>query len=444
MSPRTALLLYFIFLSCILLQDFKFRLDLSHALWIPTIWMMISGSRLVSQWLNLGTSITASEAYLSGSPHDRIAFIMLIIAGLFILYRRKIPWLKIIKRNVWIFLFFLYCGISILWTDFPGAIFRKWFKQIGEFIMVLVVVTDHNSIEASKAVIRTCTFVLIPLSIVFIKYYLHLGRLYDPWEGMVVNIGVATSKNSLGRLCLISGLFFFWNFYLSLNKKKGFTETNEILDLVVQILYIIMILWLFIKVNSVTSLLCLIIGISVIIGLGFSFIKRNIRSIELYLFLSIFIFLILQSTLNIMEIIISSLGRNMTLTGRTFLWKDIINLTPNPMIGAGYESFWLGERLTKIWTKYWWQPNQAHNGYIEIYLNLGIIGLFLLIMTIFSTYRNIRKTLLFNFDYGRFQLAFLAIYLLYNITEFAFKTLNLMWFVFLLCALDIPQHHLRN
>jgi len=43
----------------------------------------------------------------------------------------------------------------------------------------------------------------------------------------------------------------------------------------------------------------------------------------------------------------------------------------NPWIGAGFESFWLGPRLNKLWAQYNFMPNQAHNGYIEIYLNLG-------------------------------------------------------------------------
>ena len=71
---------------------------------------------------------------------------------------------------------------------------------------------------------------------------------------------------------------------------------------------------------------------------------------------------------------VEALGRNSTLTGRTEIWKLVLGMANNPIFGAGYESFWLGERLQKLWHYYWFPINEAHNGYIEIYLNLGWIG----------------------------------------------------------------------
>lgn len=44
----------------------------------------------------------------------------------------------------------------------------------------------------------------------------------------------------------------------------------------------------------------------------------------------------------------------------------------NRLVGAGYESFWLGTRLDIAWNAF---PNfrlrEAHNGYVELFLNLG-------------------------------------------------------------------------
>jgi exopolysaccharide production protein ExoQ len=73
------------------------------------------------------------------------------------------------------------------------------------------------------------------------------------------------------------------------------------------------------------------------------------------------------------------LDRDPTLTGRVFIWQQAAALQPNPILGAGFESFWLGERLQKMWAIHWWHPNEAHNGYIETYLNLGIVGCVLLL-----------------------------------------------------------------
>ena len=68
---------------------------------------------------------------------------------------------------------------------------------------------------------------------------------------------------------------------------------------------------------------------------------------------------------------ILALGEDTTLTGRTDLWEDLEKIEVNPIVGVGFESFWVGERIAPLWERYWWHPNQAHDGYYEMFLNLG-------------------------------------------------------------------------
>jgi hypothetical protein len=64
----------------------------------------------------------------------------------------------------------------------------------------------------------------------------------------------------------------------------------------------------------------------------------------------------------------------------------------NPIFGAGYGGFWLGERLDRFWAMYPTSPPiQAHNGYIEVYLNLGLIGLILIASVLLSGLRTIQR-----------------------------------------------------
>src|SRR5262249_2115901 len=87
---------------------------------------------------------------------------------------------------------------------------------------------------------------------------------------------------------------------------------------------------------------------------------------------------------------------------------------------------------------------EAHNGYLETYLNLGLIGLFILISVIVTTYRKTRLEFLTNFEWGRFRLTLLAALLLYNWTEAAFKLLNPLWFIFYIIALECPKGRLTS
>jgi O-antigen ligase len=132
------------------------------------------------------------------------------------------------------------------------------------------------------------------------------------------------------------------------------------------------------------------------------------------------------------------LGRDLTLTDRTELWPVLLKLQPNPILGAGFESFWLGARVEELFARYVWHPTEAHNGYLEIYLNLGIAGIVLFAVLIIETFWKIRLELLKRFELGRFRLACLAAILVYNYTEAGLRGVHSVYIIFFLVAVDYP------
>src|SRR3990172_3170834 len=110
----TAIFVYFLFLI-----DSKRKPKVSYALWIPLIWMLYTASRPLSFWLNpAGRTISLDQQYLEGSPIDRNIFIVLIILSIYVLIKRNVKWISIPQGNVLFGIWILYCGISILWSDF--------------------------------------------------------------------------------------------------------------------------------------------------------------------------------------------------------------------------------------------------------------------------------------------------------------------------------------
>ena len=114
-------------------------------------------------------------------------------------------------------------------------------------------------------------------------------------------------------------------------------------------------------------------------------------------------------------------------------------MVQNPMLGTGFGSFWLGPRIAKLWAIYWWHPNESHNGYLENYLNLGWTGLLLLAIMFITGYRNILNLLRREREVGMLCLAYFVAGLAYNFTEAGFRTMNLIWIVFLLAVSTVPR-----
>ncbi len=263
MPPKIALILCVSAIAWLFATDPDRKRGLSAALWIPTIWVLIIGSRMVSQWLNLGPDARTPEFYLDGSPLDRNVFLALIAAGICVLARRQADVVRTIKENKWIFILLLFGGISILWSDFPLVSLKRWTKSgVGNATMALIILTDVRPIMALKVLLRRLSYVLIPGSILLIKYFPDLGRTYSIWTWTPYYTGVSDSKNGLGYICLLCGLFYMWSL-LSLwrQRKAGIAR----MEWVKTIGFIFMSLWLLKIADSATSLMGMILGTALLL-----------------------------------------------------------------------------------------------------------------------------------------------------------------------------------
>src|ERR1700723_1071334 len=177
----------------------------SKALWLPVIWLWIAGSRPVPEGESGGTGSTAGQL-MDGSPMDRNIYIFLLVLAIFVLVGRSAAVLKLLQENFPLALFMFYCAISIFWSDYPDVAFKRWIKSLGDYAMIFIVLTDKDRITAIKRVFARVSFVLIPLSVLLIKYYPALGRKYATnWDSTVFFTGVTTDKNMLGVGYLIFG-----------------------------------------------------------------------------------------------------------------------------------------------------------------------------------------------------------------------------------------------
>jgi O-antigen ligase len=432
MPPYLALFLWIILLLALLRFDPARAAGTSFALWVPLIWMFIVGSRLPSQWLGSQFG-TAARVLEEGNPLDRSIFTVLILMAVGILFARSFNWTGFVTRNFALVLFITFALVSVLWSDFPFVSFKRWFRDLGSYFMILVVLSDPQPFEAVRTFIRRFCYLLIPLSTLLDKYYPYLARQYGGYSGAVEFIGATTSKNMLGNVCLISGIYFFWDTVTRWSDRKDRRVKRVIL---LNVAFLFLTLRLLRLSSSATSTVCLAIGALIIVAVHSGWGKRRLTLIKVLIPVTLCLYAILAFGFDLNGQLAGQLGRDPSLTDRTVIWKTVLNEHTNPILGTGYESFWLGPRLQRIWQVVG-NINEAHNGYLEVYLNLGVIGVGLLVGFLISGYRTICKKFESSYALASLMLSMWTVTLFYNVTEAAFKG-GLLWLVLLLGVTVIP------
>ena len=413
----------------------------SKALWIPVAWLFINCSRPASLWLEAfglrGFSVArTAQVYIEGSPVDAAVFSFLLIAGFIVLAHRAQQLLPLLAKMAPILIFFLYCALSTLWADHPLVAFKHWNKGIGDLVMVLVVLTDPEPTAAFKRVLSRVGFVLIPLSILFIKYYPSLGRTFTPL-GFPVYSGVTMQKNTLGVICLIFGLGSLWRF-LAVYRDREVARRTQLL--IAYGIILAMTLWLLRMSNSMTSISCFVMASALLVLANRPMMTRRPAVVHI-LVATMVGFSLFALFFDTSGDIVKGLGRNPNLTGRTAIWNAVLPLAGNPLIGTGYESFWVGKRVEEFWSLNNGALNgitEAHNGYLELYLNLGWIGVALLASVIMKGYPKVIATLRADPQAGSLGLAFFVAEIVFNYTEAGFRMMFPLWIFFLLAVLGIP------
>jgi exopolysaccharide production protein ExoQ len=84
------------------------------------------------------------------------------------------------------------------------------------------------------------------------------------------------------------------------------------------------------------------------------------------------------TALTLRDTLLSAMGKQPDLTGRTDIWDAVIGLaSQRPFFGWGWVSYWTpwGEPLNKLAFEGGVQQYQAHNAWLDVWLQVGIVGL---------------------------------------------------------------------
>jgi exopolysaccharide production protein ExoQ len=417
-----ALLLCTAFVLCLLAVEMRASRALSFTVWVPTLWMMIAASRPVATWF-YGTLEIGQHADISnetGSAATQFTLTALGVIGIAILVRRRFNWSGLLQYQKWLLVVLAYMFISTWWSDITLIAMKRWIRELIALVMAVLLVSEPNPIRALASVFRRSAYALLPFSVVLIKYYPRLGRQYSRWAGVEMWTGVARQKNELGRLCMVSVFFLLFALYTRWRQRPRREARHQAWA---DFLVILVGFYLLVGSHSATSLATLLMGIAVFFALRW--LKRfRLRTPRLGLQAVVLLLLAYGISLPFLggssaAAFTSLLGRDSTLTGRTEVWAAVLpEMQRHLAIGHGFGSFWTDARreLYEIPT--------AHNGYLDILLELGAVGLTVFIFWQLSCARLLHRALKQDYDWASFAICLLLMGLIYNATESALNSMT--------------------
>lgn len=441
MNPHAALALFAIGIAGLFYLDREPGAKITKALWLPTAWLLLAGSRPFSAWLEGGGPTRMAGAQYQrqiteGNPMDAAVLGFLIVLALLVLLRRRRQ-IAAVLRWMWpVVAYFGYCFLSIAWSNIPDVAGKRWFKSLGDLAMVLIIATEPDIAAALRRLFSRLGVWLLPMSYMTIKYFPAIGRAFDV-DGDPSNVGLTTNKNLLGDVAFLLTIAALWQ-VISLvgasdrGKRRRLTAQIAVLAFGVVILYM---------AHSATSVASALFAGALLVALSLPAFRKPAA---VHALVAVIVLAGLTAfALGAEHTVTHELGRKSNLTGRTYIWAAVLaQAAEHPILGVGFESFWTGPNDAKILRRLptGMIANESHDGYIEVYAELGLAGLALMSWLLITAYRRAVAAFASDWRIGRILLAYVAAMAIYNISEAGFRMLDPPWIFLLLsfaCAAGI-------
>ncbi|MEO0686388.1 MAG: O-antigen ligase family protein, partial [Cyanobacteria bacterium J06649_11] len=350
--------------------------------------------------------------------------------------------LNIIVREKFLWILLAIAIASPLWSDTPILTQENLMPLVRVTVFGVYLATCH-SLRDQLQMFTLMFAVALLLSLVFgllLPSYGVMGR------GFVANIedvvhsgawrGIYVHKNDLGNIMSLSAITFFLNANASSRYRK--------------IMWIGFAIAMAVIFASQSSTALVVVLVVVVLTPFYKALRWNYTKALPFFIITILIGGVLALlSVNSAEMILTSLGRDTTLTGRTEIWPIVFNkIQERPWLGYGYETFWYGEwggETADVWRQLGggFEPVHAHNGFLDLYLGLGLIGL---VVFGISLIRNSLSALFWARHVqgaeGFLPLLYLTALILMNLSESRFMIGSIHWLIYV--TITISMHSTVN
>lgn len=315
----------------------------------------------------LGVGVSVDEG-------DQVAQIVLITGftiSLLLFYIVHPLALKMNLIKVLVGLLIFWVMLSALWSEYWSITLRRGIALVITIGYSYLLVWKYTSLGILKLFGIVFAIILIGSLIVVILLPEHSIMSFsfeNGWKGMFVH------KNHLGRFSAYGTLIYIFLIKLS----KNFSTK------LIYVFFLLLACFLLFMSRSTTGYILFFLSIVMIIIIH---AFNSLRSVWITLVILFFIFF--AFTMNYLfqnlDIFTEWFGKDATLSGRTILWQSLVEIGKQKTFGYGYGAFWLiPENTTSqaISSMTRWNPTHGHNGYLDVWLQLGWPGILMVVSII--------------------------------------------------------------
>lgn len=325
---------------------------------------------------NGGLSMDTSYVAEPTNPLTQALFIAVYAGAILLLGRRRCwEWLK---KDRLILLLLVLAVLSVSWSEDPATTFKRALALLGTAAASIYLASQYGFKDLIKLLAWSLGLAALASMVV---------ALLVPAYGVMSDIspgawqGIYTHKNILGRVMALGAISFV---FLALTSPKhrliGWSGFLFLLLVVVES-------------RSLTALLALLAALLLI-----PVLLASRRRPALIPSLTVALFALATMTVWLTgssEDVVNAFGRDATFTGRVDLWQSASTVIgKRPWLGHGYGTGWVGggdDATTDIAQFSEWNAPNAHNGFLNLTLDLGFVGLVLfLVASAVALHRAIR------------------------------------------------------
>lgn len=345
------------------------------------------------------------QSSTDGDPRTQILLTIVYVVVAILAALRLRDTVQTLSRNSALTCLLLSACVSPLWAESPDLVFRRALGLLGASLFGIVLAV-YYPFEKQLEILRW-TFRLGATATLLLLIASPGRALSAPGGGGGIR-GVYPHKNILGAAMALA---FLVEWYL--REHQGWAKILRLLSLCAYGS-------LLIASDSMTSIVTVVAALCTVWTFRTLYTRSQIPALALGLFLVVGVGAAALIGIGAADVM-GLLGRSSDLTGRTELWSTVYeSILEKPLLGFGFSGFWKGASSSSdnVRGQIGWAPTYSHNGYLEITLSLGLVGLLLVIWLLLTLFkRSWRQAEEGDSALDSWPLAIFFFVVIHNITE---------------------------